>query len=289
MEHTTNKSPKEEVKSVLYIETGLATWNQIHSIFTRAIKTSGIYCKFQMVMPKNREGKFKGFALIWFSDQQIPNLLMGNNPDGSERIEEREDPTWVPPEGDKEKIIDERTQDITSWAEISDIEEEVGAMFMAPKIRVKLPTLLPIPKYYYNREQKQILKKTGKGDLPKEGGINISYVTVRRHREGLSTHVIFGEVEEWMDTQKVKSIFSKYVTVPDGKYPMVKVLDRVNQRGKKMTFVTFSPNSMDGQTAAFMSHDFIYNDNQHGKIKMHFKHPKEQSKCRRASSNGYCQ
>ena len=278
MEHTTNKSPKELIKPVLYVETGLATWNQIHSIFTRAIKTFGIYCKLQMVMPKNREGEFKGFALVWFSDEQIPNMLMGNNPDGSERIEERDDPTWVPPEGDKEKIIDQRTQDMTNWADMAEVEEEVAAMFMAPKIRVKLPTLLPIPKYYYNREQRQILKKTGKSHSSKEGKINISYATIRRHREGLSTHVIFGNIPEWMDEKMIKQEFGRYVTVPDGKYPLVNIIDRYDrrtQKQQKVAYVTFSPNSMDGQTAAFMSYDFTTYHEQHGKTKLHFKNPRE--------------
>ena len=81
-----------------------------------------------------------------------------------------------------------------------------------------------------------------------------------------------------MKEEELKHEFGRYVTVPDGKYPLIKVInryDRRTQKQQKVAYITFSPNSMDGQTAAFMSFDFTTYHEQHGKTKLHFKNPRE--------------
>jgi len=283
-------SPREIIKSILYIERGLADWNQLNSIIKKAIKMSGIKCTYDIVMPKDESGTFKKFAFVWFSDVRIPNILMGNNPDGTARIEEKDDPHWVPPEDYEryDEILDEKLKGVTDWAEQADIEEELIRKYRAPKIKVKMQPLLTLPDYRYNPEQlKQITRSRRNADVSssedgknkkinKFGTVNLNYATTRRHRPGKSTHVLFGKVPEWMTTEKLKSHFDRYVTVSDGSYPLVKIVKRYDRKERKekfIAYITFSPASLDAQSAQTMSYDFTYSDRQHGKTKLHFKHP----------------
>ncbi len=268
-------SPKESVKEILFIETGIATWNQTHSIFTKAVKNSGIKCKFEIVMPKNEKGEYKGFAFVWFSDVRVSNRLVGRNDDGTERFQMVIDSTWTMPEEfvgkDFDEVLDERLSGETNWATQSEIHDKIKKLNTPPKIKSLLPTLLPIPPIRYNRSQLANLDKN-----PEVGKIIVTYATIRRYRERRTTNVIFGDVPDWMTEDIIYKHFRRYVTVNEDTYPSVKLIerhDRKNQKLRKVAYVYFSPTGLDAQTAAVMSFDFTFNHEKHGKVKLHFVHP----------------
>ena len=271
----TSGSPKECAKETIFIDTGIATWNQIHSILTKAVKNAGIKCYFEMVMPKNEKGAYKGFAFVWFSDVRISNRLVGRNDDGTERFQIIDDPNWTIPEEyagkDFSKVLEEKLKDVTSWATQSDIHDVLKKAMKPPKIKLPLPTSLPIPPIRYNKNQLASIEKA-----PEIGKIKITYAMIRRHREGRTTNVIFGDVPDWMTENIISKHFSRYVTVDGNTYPSVKLIerrDRRTQKLKKVAYVYFSSTGLDGQTAAIMSFDFTFNHEKYGKVKLHFVHP----------------
>jgi len=262
---------KIELQQILYLETGVATEDQVYQILINVIQTAAITCQFRISMPTGKNGNPKGFASVWFSDVRIPRMLMGLNQDGSDRVEFRDDPTWSLPET-QEDDLDTLLSGVTNWADMADIEDEYMSKMTAPKIMVDLQPLLTFPTFEHTHSQMELLKRRNY-EPSTLGRVNCNFVTVNRHYEGLSTHCISGSVPTWMTSKALRKWFRSYVTVPDptGKYPQIKMID---SKAGKVAFITFSPASRDGQIAAWMSRDFIFNDNSHGETHLRFRYAK---------------
>ena len=89
--------------NTLFCEVGVANSSQVRECIADAIDQAdkvlgyATNCKFRVNLIMDKEGKYFGFGYVTVSDPKIYWMLLGRNPDGSERVEEYPDPNWVPP------------------------------------------------------------------------------------------------------------------------------------------------------------------------------------------------
>lgn len=157
-----------------------ATANQIYTAFNSAIKeyqtTTGkqLECRYRVNMIANKAGVNLGWAFVFVSNPEVYYMLLGHNPDGSERMEYIEDPNWKKPSG--EEIVNDAgwatvEMDFTSpiaWSTSSESDwsleaeksdealrqqQEREASMTCPKIGIPLPPLMVLPSYELTPEQ----------------------------------------------------------------------------------------------------------------------------------------
>ena len=87
----------------LFIKCDCASVKQIRQAFHEALTTyqtktqSDLNCRFRVNLVENREGKSFGIAFVFVTNPAVYHMLLGKNPDGSDRIEYRDDPSWSAP------------------------------------------------------------------------------------------------------------------------------------------------------------------------------------------------
>ncbi len=258
-------SSREPVANMLFAQFDSATWNQVDYVIDKVIKDAmklKYKCIYKMVMPKDALGNYKGFSFIWFSNIKVVNMIMGKNPDGTDRVNFIDDPKWKAPPGyeNYEETIEKELEKIEDWGEKEERSREIEAMYIQPKIKITLDPLIKVSKI------KQRSGKIKKNDID----IKLSYATVRRDRPGLTTTVISGKIPDYLEIEELCTYFSKYVTIEPNQYPKITITKKGNQ---KIAYVHFSRVSLDAQIAQRMNFDTTYNSPEYGKIKFHFVHP----------------
>jgi len=246
----------------LYVESGVATEAQVSGCLKAAIEKADTVlgyqtkCKFKVNLIVGNDGKYFGFGYIRVSDSKIYWMLLGRNPDGSERFEEYLDPDWTPPE------ITVKTQN--KWIDI--VEEEDALIH--PKIRKELPPLVNIPGYEYDEEQIEHLKELEDAqEIPQTGYFEISraYAT-EPDKNMIKNRICSRKVPDWIPVEAFKAIFSTYTSPESRKkeasikfgnkiikdtYPIVNFVESKN--GGRIVFITFSPNTNDALFALLMT------------------------------------
>lgn len=276
-------SQKYYDEHTIYCDTSVATEKQLAECIKKAIidatqilgeKTT---CKFKVNLLVNKEGKYFGFGYVRVSDSRVYWMLLGRNPDGTERVEQYPDPNWTPPpdpnEGLTQEEIIEKNRN-KSWAQLAEEEDK----YIQPMIKNPLPPLVTIPGYEYDEEQRKHLKKLGLEENPEED-IEIpkyGYFAIQRGYAsdappGTVRHKICARnVPDWIPKEAFKSIFSFYtseeskkkkvkniVKTKDGlkeiedSYPLVNFINSKN--GARIVFVTFDPATKDALFALLMT------------------------------------
>ena len=134
----------------LYVKCKIATASQLKSSFDLFIKDASsklgrpIPCNVTINLVENREGKSFGFAFVFVSNPEVYNILLGLNPDGTERISMIDDPSWVAPQ------VSFESSKTSSWADISEEEDSM----IAPKISTKLGPVATLPLVKLTEEQR---------------------------------------------------------------------------------------------------------------------------------------
>jgi hypothetical protein len=265
----------------IYCDTAVATEKQLADAFRQAILDAAKVlgekntCKFKVNLLVDKEGKYFGFGYVRVSDPRVYWMLLGRNPDGSERVEEYPDPNWLPPTDPNtnlsvEEII-ERNKNKT-WAELAAEEDK----YIQPIIKKQLPPLITLQGYEYDEEQRKHLrqlaleeerehsKDKGKlNEIPTHGYFAIQRGYALDAPEGYFKNKICARnVPDWIPLEAFKSIFSFYVSgesknkkvLVHGKeetYPLVNFFS--SKKGGKIVFVTFDPNSKDAIFALLMT------------------------------------
>jgi hypothetical protein len=158
----------------LYIKCESASSEQIRQSFSEAlikyqnITKTTLDCKFKVNLVENREGISYGFAYVFVSDPAVYHMILGKNPDGSDRIEYRDDPSWIA-SVDEDSVNDggwsvisgsilNFTMDI-NWSDMVEEEEfeHRKKRHTRPKILVVLDPLMTLPPYRLT--DNQILSK----------------------------------------------------------------------------------------------------------------------------------
>lgn len=159
----------------LLVKFECATSQQILQSFITAFKTyqndnnTTLKCKFKVNYVEDRDGKSFGFAFVFVTNSSVYNMILGKNPDGSDRVEYKEDLTWEPPIENSYvnksglSVVDkpEKKPDHSdiSWADMLEADDEYEAQILEqqilqekerqkkirPKIAFTLESLMKIP------------------------------------------------------------------------------------------------------------------------------------------------
>ena len=201
-----------------------------------------------------------GYAYVWFMNKKMARLICGLNPDGTERVEEIDDPNWSP-----QKETTTTTSD--RWADWCDEEDQT----VCPKIRNHLPTLMPVPPYKYTEEQmqrvKEIIEKSpGESSMnPEEGFLEFSMACAKPIPPNYVPNVIHSRnLPSWVTEEQLKQMFQPFVSNKNSKYTVVghdgkkiresypKVTIEMSTKGSRIGYVEFEPRSFDANFALLM-------------------------------------
>lgn len=121
----------------IFIKTGVATDDQIHDCVVRCLEEISAKikvppCDYRINLVKTHESKYLGYCFVWLSDERYYHVIMGNNPDGTRRVELKFE--------DEPEIIDIKN---INWG-----DEPTGTT-----IEIPLPSLVTFPGYEYNASQ----------------------------------------------------------------------------------------------------------------------------------------
>lgn len=167
-------------KHTFFVKCETATPEQINQVFLSALKkyqddnNVDLNCRVHVNLVENREGQSYGIAFVFVTNSEVYHMLLGKNPDGSDRVEYRDDPSWQPPK-DGESVNESGWATISppvytksmSWAEISEADDEYEHQLelqkkkleqsknklICPKIPVPLDPLMVLPPYKLNSDQ----------------------------------------------------------------------------------------------------------------------------------------
>lgn len=257
----------------LLVKSGIGTNEQLEGVIRKSIKhfEEHFHRKFPCFLKTNlimgRNGRFYGFGYLYVSNPEIYYLLLGLNPDGSERIEYINDPLWKSPEKDLDDAIDEIVYIGTSWADWADQEDEVRKKYECPQIKKILPPLTIDLSFFYTPEQKELISSLAREknfplpSIPDKGVFTLSPAQVYELDENYSPNVLCcREVPKWMNDNDLKKIFVPFTSDAITKnyrkfngnfiqdtYPFITLND------KNMSFITFDPKTNDAQFALLMT------------------------------------
>ena len=249
----------------IFCDTSVATSSQVSECLKNAIEEAEnilgykTNCKFNVNLIVDKDGKYFGFGYIRISEPKIYWMLLGRNPDGSERFEEYPDPNWVSPPNPNEGLTEEEIQEKNkgkSWIQYAEEEEA----FIHPMVKNILPPLVTIPGYLYEEDQISHLKELEENiEIPKNGFFEISRAYATDPPAGmLKNRICSRRVPEWIPIEGFKAIFSSYVSQESkgkkGKiyvgnkeisdtYPIVNFVD--SKKGGRIVFITFDPQTHD--------------------------------------------
>ncbi len=221
-------------------------------------------------------------------------MLLGKNPDGEERINEYEDPNWIPP---LPKSIHEDT-DMDGWTWF-EMDQDVRK-YMHPTITEELKSLTTIPGYEYNKIQFQHLQdlavKEGNdpSSVPKIGHFEISQAYVKRVDSGKMPNVLCArKVPDWFREMEFKNRFKRYASDPKKRvltkdkkmdsYPMINLIKKNNAN---IAFITFDPAGKDASFSLLMTRKVTINTRNNKSCSFIFDHAYENSNNGNNRGNG---
>lgn len=206
----------------VHISTGVSTKEQVELAINLALKQTELksFFKVSLLFKGNLP---LGYGYVWFTNPQVANMLVGKNPDSSERFEFVQDPRWVP---DYESKL---------WGDIAEIEDP-------PKIKRHLPPLLTLPNYLMTPEQIKLAKIN---DVPILNGkygtfkCDIGYVSDRDMREeNIKPNVLCAtRLHPSIVEADLLNLFKPFSSVPN--FPIVNITK------SRLAFVTFSEKTHD--------------------------------------------
>ena len=279
-----------------YIKCNYATEKQIYDAYNEGLtkyqkdnKITELDRRFRVNFITNKEGEPLGLAFAFFMDPAIYHMVLGQNPDGSERYIEQDDPSWKPPS--KDDLVNESGWSVSakydkskSWADETEEAEQAERKFTCPKIRTPLPPLIVIPPVRLTdvqmEEKRQDIIEENEGKLdfdplkvhvPREEYLIIQEAQVKSVESKYRHDVLKAiGVPDWITPSHIKTIFTPYVTDANTKdkrvvhgatvvepYPFVNISEK---DGKRFVFVTFDPQTTNAQFALHMQMKTIVRD-----------------------------
>ena len=277
----------------LFIKCDCASVEQIHQSFQQALTSyqtatnNRLGCRFRVNLVENREGKSFGIAFVFVTKPEVYYMLLGKNPDGSDRVEYRDDPSWMPPV-DGSIVNDAGWSSISapiyttnmSWAEMTELDQEyekqvssVKKSQTCPKIPVTLEPLMTLPPYTLTEKQtadkrnKIITENEGKRDfdpslveIPKFAYLTVERAMVSPVEDGRMANILkCKDVPEWISKNDIREQFIPYAsdsfTVHERFIKGCNVQETypfVNINEQRVAFVIFDPETHDAQFALHM-------------------------------------
>ncbi len=279
-----------ENNHLVYIKSGVATKEQVHCAIRTALIDAAaklkcdFECKFRINVVGDRIGKKFGFTYVWFTDPKVYNMIIGLNPDGSERMEYEDDLDWTPSTQDQIRSLQQKCKQTKNWADMIEYEEELDKIQTRPQVGVPLEPLIQLPPYeifpHQTEEMRQLLlgffkpeyaKHAPKGflthnsedliEIMQWGYFEVKPATVSTVESHLSSNILCGlGVPNWVNESDIKNAFRPYIydketkvrrkingSLSDETYPLV----NIPRRSKLMVFLTFEQ-TLDAQYALLM-------------------------------------
>jgi len=223
-----------------YFEAGPVTNEQFMKAMETAIRAAAsaisrkIPCEVRSNIIFNKEGKATGVGYARVSNPEVYRMLMGRNPDNSERIQYIDTPC-------KEEVdVPIETFTLTSsWADAMDGETEE----LKDRPSIKLEPLMKLPPIPLTKEQM--------GDNNRDTfTIQLKRAYVTDAEEGFRHNVLYcSSAPLWVTDDVVRDALFPYSTSKKKSFPIVKVLKRNNLNS---FFITFDPLTRDAQFAIHM-------------------------------------
>lgn len=267
----------------LYVKCGVATVDQIRESFLKALKDYEtenklkLDCRFKVNRVEDKNGNSFGIAFVFITSSEVYHMLLGKNPNGSDRVDYIDDPSWHPiPENSKINESGWSSTVSKSWADQVEEEDEIEKkenMSKCPQIPIQLDSLMKLPSIKMSEEQiklkreKIIEDNQGKEDfnpdiieIPEYIHLGIDRA-IASNLESKFMHNILKciNIPVWVSKEVLKAEFTPYAT--DSKtvherfvkgrkieetYPFININeDRVG-------FIIFDPRTHDGRFALHM-------------------------------------
>lgn len=256
----------------IYVRCEGASASQVKDVFLDALSKYNFDNKtnlpgsFHVNLVETREKVSLGFAFAFFTNPAAYHMILGKNTDGSDRIEYRDDPSWVSPVENWSTTYDEGS----SWGDMSEKEQSKEC----PKIPITLDPLITLPAYKLTQEQIQTKKNLIIAYNKDKEGFLESMVEVPDHAFLLVSPAIVTPLEDkfvpnilkaknvppWVTEHDLKIRFAPYATnsttvvdrVVKGRrfketYPFVNIND------DRIAFLIFDPCTHDAQFALHMT------------------------------------
>jgi|LakMenEpi03Aug12_release.lakeMendotaPanAssembly.Ray.scaffolds.fasta_scaffold157991_3 hypothetical protein len=120
-----------------------ATLEQIKNVFNNAFEkyklnhNKNIECSFYYNLILNKEGVSYGIAFVYVSNKEVYNMILGKNPDGTERLKHNK------------KLKAKKSNQSINWGDSSDDEEIIDTIILEPLIVLEPIQLNDEQKPYY--------------------------------------------------------------------------------------------------------------------------------------------
>lgn len=218
----------------IHISSGIATNEQFTAILQQALKERKMTMEFKVNLIF-LGGKPIGYGYLWVKDTRFYNMLIGKKPDGTELVQEIDDPNWRPASPETQTF--EETMKGCRGRSWADIDEEETSRHTCPKIKVSLPHMLPLaPMRYTPEEQKRhrqlmvdLAEREQKladqeptpviirdEDVPTQWTFVLTGARVGDVKPGYSTDKIHAaRLPDWITASYLKSLFVPYTTNPE--------------------------------------------------------------------------
>jgi len=259
--------PKYYDNHTLYVTSGVAREEQLYKVLKAAIKeredktNTNLQCDIKVNLIVNKNKEYYGFGYVRVSSESVYWMLLGRNPDGTDRVVEYPDPNWLPPTS-SEKVDNNLSE--MSWFEIAQEEDKL----IQPIIKENLGPLMIIPGYKYDETQYKHLQDMAKLDkkdptkVPTTGYFEFARAYTRDVEPGKISNVLCArQVPDWIPAAAFKNIFkpyasnlSKEITTENNdtdNYPTVKLIE--NKKDDRTVFITFDPSTKDANFSLLMT------------------------------------
>lgn len=214
-------------ESTLHVLSGIARQEQLESALKAVFKQIREHypddgyesAHFVANVISDTKGNIFGYSYVWVSDPRIYYMLIGRNPDGSERFEEYEDPDWKPPSEPRPEI----TMSLgVNWADVADEEDEIEEKYTRPIIRRQLPPLVRLPGYRYDEDQQKKAAEMFEGEQAnvspeeKKNPPKIGYFECSRSwvsdvdEDDSETTLCCRAAPTWVDAEMIRPFFERY-------------------------------------------------------------------------------
>jgi hypothetical protein len=329
---TSKQSQRHYDTHTLYIRSGFLSQAQVDAAFGVFLAELRDFYKddahwgplmnkatFTANVVTNTKGEMFRITFARVSEPAVYYILLGKNPDGSDRFEEYDDPDWTPPTSDRLDV----PSSITSWADICDFEDEQEEMHQCPRLTRTYPPIkvLPLMRFSDEQAQKELAwlrakaKEEGKDDdainrieMPRFGYLNVEPAFIEDPQPGEQENILCCRIApEYITVDMIRDKFAQFSTDSRQHYGKIKGVEQtysfptfnigenVNttiRQGEKfhtrMVYVTFSPYTKDASFALHMCKKFEVADPKTGKkALLIFSHWRSPSEGNRNTSQGY--
>lgn len=265
----TKAPPKPRIHNehFIYVESGTSSNEELHKCLTEAISLlppefSYIKRKFKVNIITKADGSTYGYGYIWFEDPQLVNILLGLNPDSSERYNKLMDESWQPDPAIEKEYSEWLNLPLhygSSWADVAEIEDRYKQLLSRPFTKVPLSPILTLSYYRNDPNNKYVLKRA----------------SISEKEHNISTNKLFcSKVPKEVTERDLYHIFLPFSTSKSTvkeskalKYPKISIETNTfkNNQGKKVTnttaIITFDPLTYDGMFSLLMTKRLSINNN----------------------------